>query len=73
MQRKEQNTESVSTSKQKNDQSQTKEMSVIILGDSVVKDLNGYEISRKLPSKCKVYICSFPGAKTRCIKDSLVH
>ena len=32
MYRKEQNTESVSTSKQKNDQSQTKEMSVIILG-----------------------------------------
>ena len=48
-------------------------MSVIILGDSVVKDLNGYEISRKLTSKYKVYVCSFPGAKTRCIKDSLVH
>ena len=46
--RKEQNTESVSTSKQRNDQSKTKEKSVIILGYSMVKHLNGYEILRKL-------------------------
>ena len=43
---KEQNTEFLSTSKQSNGQSQTKEKSVIILGDSMTKHLNGYEISR---------------------------
>ena len=48
-------------------QSQTKEKSVIILGDSIVKHLNGYQISRKLSSKCKVYVRNFPGAKTRCM------
>ena len=37
MERKEQNTEFVSISKQGKGQSQTKEKSVIILGDSVVK------------------------------------
>ena len=46
--RKEQNTESVSTSKERNDQSKTKEKSVIILGYSMVKHLNCYEILRKL-------------------------
>ena len=48
-------------------QSQTKEKSVIILGDSIVKHLNGYQISWKLSSKCKVYVRNFPGAKTRCM------
>ena len=48
-------------------QSQTKEKSVIILGDSIVKHLNGYQISRKLSSTCKVYVRNFPGAKTRCM------
>ena len=37
----------------------------------MVKHLNGYEISRKLPSKCKVYVRYLPGAKTRCMKDYL--
>ena len=68
---KEQNIEFLSTSKQSNGQSQTKEKSVIILGDSMVRHLNGYEISRKLPSKCKVYVRKFPAAKTRCMKDYL--
>ena len=44
MERKEQNTESASISKQRNDQSQTKEKSAIILGDSMVKHLNGLKI-----------------------------
>ena len=63
------NAEYVSTSKERNDQS--KEKSVAILGDSMVKHLNGYQISRKLPSKCKVYIRNFPGAKMRYLKDCL--
>ena len=69
MERKEQNTESVSTSKQRNNQS--KEKSVTILSDSKVKHLNGYEISCKLPSKCNVYVSNFPGANTRRITDYL--
>ena len=68
---KEQNIEFLSTSKQSNGQSQTKEKSVIILGDSMVRHLNGYEISRKLPSKCKVYVRKFHAAQTRCMKDYL--
>ena len=44
--------------KQRNDQSQTKETSVMILGDSMVKHSNGYEISRELSSKGKVYVRS---------------
>ena len=63
---KQQNTEILSTNKQSNGQSQTKEKSVIILGDSMVKHLSGYEITQKLPSKCKVYVQNFPAAKMRC-------
>ena len=37
----------------------------------MVKHLNGYEILRKLPTKCKVYVRNFGGAKTRCMKDYL--
>ena len=62
MERKEQNAESISTSKQRNDQSQTKERAVIVFRNSIVKHLNGYEISWKLPSKCKVYVHNFPRA-----------
>ena len=46
-------------------------MSVIILGDSMVKNLNGYEVSQRLPSKCKVYVPNFLGAKMKCMKDYL--
>ena len=41
---------------------------VIILGDSVIKHVNGYDIARKL-DKCKVFVKSFSGAKVRCLKD----
>ena len=50
VEKKEPNVETVRTSKQRNDQS--KEKSVIILGDSMVKHLNGYEILQMLRSKC---------------------
>ena len=72
MEGKEQNTEFVSISKQGNGQSQTKEKSVIILGDSMVKHLNGYDISRKVTSEWKVYVRNFAGAKKRCMKDYLM-
>ena len=43
----------------------------MILGNSMVKHLNDYEILWKLQSKCKVYDGNFPGAKTRPMKDYL--
>ena len=42
----------------------------MILGDSIVKHVNGWEIAKKLPD-CKVYAKSFSGAKVRCMKDYL--
>ena len=46
-----------------------KQKSVIILGDSMIKHVNGLEISRKLLGNCKVYVKHFSGAKTKCRKD----
>ena len=47
-----------------------KQKSVIILGDSsMIKHVNGWEISRKLQGNCKVYVKHFSGAKTKCMKD----
>ena len=43
---------------------------VIILGDSVIKDVNGYDIAWK-PNICKVFLKRFSGAKVRCLKDHL--
>ena len=43
---------------------------VIILGDSVIKHVNGYDIARKL-DKYKVFLKSFSGAKVRCLKDHM--
>ena len=43
--------------------------SVIILGDSMVKHINGWEISKRLQSDCKVYVKQFSGARTKCMKD----
>ena len=46
-----------------------KQKSVIILGDSMIKHVNGWEISRKLQGNCKVNVKHFSGAKTKCMKD----
>ena len=43
--------------------------SVIIFGDSMVKHINGWEISKCLQSDCKVYMEQFSGARTKWIKD----
>ena len=43
---------------------------VIILGDSIIKHVNGYGIARTL-NKCKVSVKSFSGAKVRCLKDHM--
>ena len=49
--------------KKKNIELKTKkENSVIILGASIVKYVNGWEISKRL-TQCKVYVKRFPGAE----------
>ena len=50
-------------------QNNTSSKSVIILGDSIIKHTNGWEIARKLKANCKVYAKSFPGATIQCMMD----
>ena len=42
--------------------------SIIILGDSMVKHINEWEISKRLQSDCKGYVKQFSGARAKCIK-----
>ena len=42
--------------------------SVLILGDSKVKDLNGWEMPKKIKN-CKLYVQNFPDAKVYCMED----
>ena len=39
-----------------------------ILGDSIVKHIQGWEITKKLDSKQKVYVRQFSGSKVTCMK-----
>ena len=57
-----------SASKTDNEKSQ-EQKSIIILGDSMIKHVNGWKISQKLQGNCKVYVKHFSGAKTKCMKD----
>ena len=43
--------------------------SVVILGDSMTKSLNGYEMAKKINTNCKIYVKSFPGATTADMED----
>ena len=43
----------------------SKRNSVIILGDSMIKHTNGWEIAKKLKPECKVFVRNFPGATTQ--------
>ena len=47
---------------------QKKGKSVVILSDSMVKHLNGWEMSKKIKN-CKVYVRSFRSAKVKCMND----
>ena len=42
---------------------------VIILGSSMVKYINGWEISKHLESDCKLCVKQFSGARSDCMKD----
>ena len=46
-----------------------KAKSVIIIGDSMIKHVNGWDLSKKLKPKCKVMVRSFPGATAQCVND----
>lgn len=46
-----------------------KKNKVYILGDSMVKHVQGWEINRKLDYQQNVYVRQFSGAKTKCMND----
>ena len=62
---------SSSSSENKKDQNRNNEVkSVVIIGNSMIKHLNGWDMSKKVrKSECRVYVKSFPGAKTSCMRD----
>ena len=47
---------------------ENKNKRVLILGDSIVKRISGYDISCQIEN-CKVYVKGFSGTKTECMKD----
>ena len=47
---------------------QKKGKSVVMLGDSMVKHINGWEMSKRIKN-CKAYVRSFAGAKVQCMDD----
>ena len=49
--------------------SKSSRKSVIILGDSMTKSLNGYEMAKKPNTNCKIYVQSFSGATTADMED----
>ena len=42
---------------------------VFVLGDSMVKHIQGWDITNKLENKHKVYIRQFAGSKVTCMND----
>ena len=51
--------------------SPTSKETVFILGDSMVKKLNGFLLTRKLNHKCLVKVRPFNSAKVRCMHDDV--
>ena len=45
-----------------------KKRSITILGDSIVKDIRSHEVRRTKQGE-KIYVKTFPGATTECLKD----
>ena len=43
--------------------------SVIILGNSMTKLLNGWEMEKTIQCNCKIYVETFSGATTSCMED----
>ena len=42
---------------------------MIILGDTMTKLINGWEMAKKIQSNCKIYVKTFSGATVSCIED----
>ena len=42
---------------------------MIILGDSMTKLLNGWEMAKRIQSNCKIYVKTFSGATVSCMED----
>ena len=55
--------------KQTKEPTANKKSKVFILGDSMVKHIQGWEINRKLDYKHNVYVRQFSGAKFNCMSD----
>ena len=49
--------------------SRKKQKPVYSLGDSIIKKVNGYFLTKKLRHKYLVKVRSFPGAKISCMVD----
>ena len=64
-------TNSTKTDENKKDHNRNNEVKlVVIIGYSMIKHLNCWEMSKKVhKSECKIYVKSFPGAKKSCMKD----
>ena len=43
--------------------------SVVILGDSMTKLLNGWEMAKRIQSDCKIYVKTFSGATVSCMVE----
>ena len=54
-------------SKNNDNMSREKQKSVYILGDSIIKKVNGYFLTKQLRHKYLVKVRSFPGAKISCM------
>ena len=63
----------ITTDDHKNDtaKGEKNEKSIFVIGDSMAKHLNGWEMSKKLNAKCKVFVKTFSGAKTKRMNDSV--
>ena len=59
----------VDNNKIKLDKSKSSKKKVFVLGDSMVKHVNGYQISSRMGNKVNVHVRSFSGAKVRCMED----
>ena len=51
-----------------NYESKSVKKKVFILGDSIIKHVKSYSLSKSLDN-CKVYVKDFPGVRFRCMKD----
>ena len=56
-------------SKRDNSPTDTNNKNIYILGDSVVKHVEGWKLKNSLGNNHNVYVRNFPGVKVKCMKD----